>query len=57
MTLADILARIDTRDRIMRHFADALFWGCYRQLPQSIEQLVDENFNLLTRTINIHRCI
>ena len=31
----------------MRHFANPLFWECYRELPASIRELADRNFELL----------
>ena len=31
----------------MRHFANPSFWDCYRELPASIQELADRNFELL----------
>jgi hypothetical protein len=31
----------------MRHFANPSFWECYRELPASIQELADRNFELL----------
>jgi len=31
----------------MKHFANPLFWECYRKLPTSIQQLADKNFKVL----------
>jgi mRNA-degrading endonuclease RelE of RelBE toxin-antitoxin system len=31
----------------MRHFASPSFWECYRNLPSSIQELADKNFELL----------
>ncbi|MGD0390120.1 MAG: hypothetical protein ABSC42_14330 [Tepidisphaeraceae bacterium] len=31
----------------MRHRASTKFWGYYRQLPEPIRRLADENFKLL----------
>lgn len=31
----------------MKHFAPPSFWSCYEQLPSSIQDLADKNFDLL----------
>jgi len=31
----------------LKHFASSDFWECYRQLPQSIQELADAHFALL----------
>ena len=31
----------------MKHFANPSFWVCYEQLPPSIQDLADKNFELL----------
>jgi hypothetical protein len=31
----------------MRHFASPSFWKCYSDLPSSIQELADKNFDLL----------
>ena len=31
----------------MRHFANPSFWTCYEQLPTSVQNLADKNFELL----------
>ena len=31
----------------MRHFANPAFWECHRNLPPSIQELADKNFQLL----------
>ncbi len=31
----------------MKHFASSDFWECYRELPQSIQELADDHFVLL----------
>jgi hypothetical protein len=31
----------------LKHFASPSFWNCYRQQPQSIQDLADKNFALL----------
>ena len=31
----------------MKHFASASFWNCYENLPVSIRELADKNYQLL----------
>ena len=31
----------------MKHFANPSFWACYEQLPASVQDLADKNFELL----------
>ena len=31
----------------MRHIASTTFWECYKQLPESVQDLADKNFKLL----------
>lgn len=31
----------------MTHFATARFWSCYAALPEAVQKLADENFELL----------
>ena len=31
----------------MKHFASPEFWGLYRALPQSVQDLADRNYSLL----------
>ncbi|MFH1901699.1 MAG: hypothetical protein ABIK26_05570 [Candidatus Omnitrophota bacterium] len=31
----------------MKHFANPSFWVCYKQLPASVQNLADKNFELL----------
>jgi hypothetical protein len=31
----------------MKHFASPKFWTCYRNLPASVRELADKNFELL----------
>jgi len=31
----------------MRHRANPRFWRCYRQLPQEVQRLADESYQLL----------
>jgi hypothetical protein len=31
----------------MRHFTSPAFWECYMQLPNSIQELADRNYELL----------
>ncbi len=31
----------------MKHFASPKFWGLYRALPQSVQDLADRNYSLL----------
>jgi hypothetical protein len=36
----------------MRHFASPSFWECYGDLPSSIQELADRNFELLKANPN-----
>ncbi|MEI8186748.1 MAG: hypothetical protein WCG19_08625 [Chlorobiaceae bacterium] len=31
----------------MKHYASSRFWNCYRVLPESIQELANENYQLL----------
>lgn len=31
----------------MKHFANPSFWACYKQLPVSVQDLAEKNFELL----------
>lgn len=40
----------------MRHFTSPSFWDCYANLPSSIQELADKNYNLLKASPN-HRSL